>query len=313
MPEQTLIVVAIGGNAITKENQKGTLDEMVKNIEIGLSGVVNLIASGNNVVLTHGNGPQVGNILLQVEAAKETIPPMPLDVCGAESQGQLGYLIQRSCLNGLKQRGVKRDVVTVLTHVMVDPRDSAFLHPTKPIGPFLTKEAAEIATAKKGFIFAEDSGRGYRRIVPSPKPISIIEKSAIEELAKAGKVVIACGGGGIPVIEGPTGDLEGVEAVIDKDFASAVLAEEIHADILVLVTGVDKVAINFGKPDVRYLDKMTVAEAQLYYDQGHFPPGSMGPKIAAAVAFVRSSDKTALITSLEQIQHGLEGGTVITP
>lgn len=313
MAENKLIVVAIGGNAITKEDQKGTLAEMVKNIETGLSGIVNLIAAGNNVVLTHGNGPQVGNIMLRVEAAKETIPPMPLDVCGAESQGQLGYLIQRSCINGLKQLGVKRDVVTVLTHVLVDGCDPAFRQPTKPIGPFLTKAAAEAAAAEKGYTFIEDSGRGYRRVVPSPKPLSIIEKSAIAELTKAGKVVIACGGGGIPVVEGLSGELGGVEAVIDKDFASAVLAEEINAELLVLVTGVAKVAINFGKPDVRYLDKMTADEAQGYYDQGHFPPGSMGPKIAAAIAFVRNSGKTALITSLEQIQCGLKGGTLITP
>ncbi|MFZ5943057.1 MAG: carbamate kinase [Bacillota bacterium] len=315
MAKQPVIVIAIGGNAITKENQKGTLEENVANIESCADSIIDLIENGYRVVLTHGNGPQVGNILLRVEAASELVPPMPLDVCGAESQGQLGYLIQRTLTNKMKQRGLDKEVVTILTQVLVDSNDQAFKNPTKPIGPFYTEEQAVKLKQEKNAVFVEDSGRGYRRVVPSPKPMGIIERQTVKHLVEEGKIVITAGGGGIPVIAGDNGELKGIEAVIDKDWASSVLAQEIKSDLLVILTGVEKVAINFGKPNMELLTQLNVSEAKKYYDEGHFPPGSMGPKIAAAVEYVEKTGGKALITSLEMVGSALKGqtGTFIVP
>jgi len=315
MAKQPVIVIAIGGNAITKENQKGTLEENLANIESCADSIIDLIAIGYRVVLTHGNGPQVGNILLRVEAASQLVPPMPLDVCGAESQGQLGYLIQRTLTNKMKERGVDKEVVTILTQVLVDSNDPAFKNPTKPIGPFYTEEQADKLTREKNAVFVEDSGRGYRRVVPSPKPIGIIENQAVKDLVEQGKIIITAGGGGIPVITGDKGQLKGIEAVIDKDWASSVLAQEIKSDLLVIITGVEKVAINFGRPNMELLSELTVSEAKKYHAEGHFPPGSMGPKIAAAVEYVEKTGGKALITSLEMVGAALKGetGTFIVP
>lgn len=315
MGQDQIIVIAIGGNAITKENQKGTLDEKLQNIENCAESIVELLERGYQIVLTHGNGPQVGNILLRVEAAAQKVPPMPLDVCGAESQGQLGYLIQRTLNNKLKERGIPKEVVTILTQVVVEQNDPAFLNPSKPIGPFYTKQEAEGLMKQKGQIFKEDSGRGYRRVVPSPKPVDIVEKEIIRDLVAHGKLVIAAGGGGIPVFRDQQGSLSGVEAVIDKDWASAVVAREIGADYLVILTGVEKVAINFGKPEMQWLSKMTLSEAKKYREEGHFPAGSMGPKMDAVIDFVEKTGKKALITALETIGPALRGetGTLIEP
>lgn len=303
------IVIAIGGNAITKENQKGTLQEKVQNIENCAINIVDLLEMGYHVVLTHGNGPQVGNILLRVEAASQSVPPMPLDVCGAESQGQLGYLIQRTLNNRLKAKGIEKEVVTILTQVVVDPADPAFQNPTKPIGPFYTLQEAEQQMTEKDRVFKEDSGRGYRRVVPSPRPVDIVEKGIIKNMVSNGELVIAAGGGGIPVFRDNTGSLTGVEAVIDKDWASAVLAREIAADCLIILTGVEKVAINFGKPNMQWLSRMTLSEAKKYREEGHFPAGSMGPKMDAVIDFVEKTGKMALITALETIGQALKGET----
>jgi len=314
MNEHPVLVIAIGGNAITKENQRGTLEEKLQNIDNCAESIVDLLEQGYQIVLTHGNGPQVGNILLRVEAAAQTVPPMPLDVCGAESQGQLGYLIQRTLNNKLKARGINKNVVTILTQVVVDPADPAFTNPTKPIGPFYSRQEAERLMEEKGQVFKEDSGRGYRRVVPSPKPIDIVEKDIIKNLVSGGQLVIAAGGGGIPVIRNQHGSLTGVEAVIDKDWASAVVAREIGADILIILTGVEKVAINFGKPEMKWLSSMTLSEAKSYRAEGHFPPGSMGPKIDAIIDFIEQTGKKAVITSLEMMASALRGetGTLIT-
>lgn len=315
MNENPVLVIAIGGNAITKENQKGTLEEKLQNIENCVESIADLLEMGYQIVLTHGNGPQVGNILLQVEAAALTVPSMPLDVCGAASQGQLGYLLQRSLNNKLKARGIKKEVVTILTQIVVDQADPAFLNPTKPIGPFYTELDAQRIVEEKSQVFKEDSGRGYRRVVPSPKPIKIVEKEIIQMLVKEGKLVITAGGGGIPVILSEEGYLQGVEAVIDKDWASAVLAGEINADLLIILTGVEQVAINFGKPNVKWIPSMTVAKAKEYRDEGHFPAGSMGPKMDAAINFVEKTGGRALITSLDKVGAALkrETGTFIDP
>lgn len=303
-----IVVIAIGGNAIIQEGQKGTVDEQFDNVLRSCDPILDLVEEGYNVVLTHGNGPQVGNILLKVEAAKDIVAPNPLDICGAETQGSLGYIIQQSLNNRINARKLNRNVVTVLTQIVVDREDKAFENPTKPIGPFYSKEEAEMASNEKNAIYVEDSGRGYRRVVPSPKPIEIIEKHAIKCLVDNDMLVITAGGGGIPVIK--EGDsLKGVEAVIDKDYASALVAKEINADYLLILTGVPQVAINFGKENQRFLSQMTISEARKYLEEGQFPAGSMGPKIEAALEFVQNSSGEAIITSIEKLGHALKGET----
>lgn len=313
--KKPVLVIAIGGNAITKEHQRGTVAEQLANIGQCADSIVELLASGYRVILTHGNGPQVGNLLLRAEAAKGIVPPVPLDVCGAESQGQLGYLIQRTLLNKMRQQGLNTQTVTILTQVMVDRADPAFLNPTKPIGPFYTQdEARELAVRGCG-TYKEDSGRGHRRVVPSPKPLSIIEKDVINSLVEAGTLVITAGGGGIPVMKTQAGELTGIEAVIDKDWASSVLASQLQADYLVIVTGVQQVAIHFNRPEMKLLSTVTVSEARQYQSEGHFPAGSMGPKMEAAIDFVEKTGGKAVITSLDKVVEALRGetGTTIVP
>lgn len=312
--KKPVLVIAIGGNAITKEHQQGTVQEQLANIEHCADSIVELLKSGYRVVLTHGNGPQVGNLLLRVEAARGIVPPVPLDICGAESQGQIGYLIQRTLTNKLEKQGLNDQAVTILTQVLVDRNDPAFFNPTKPIGPFYSQEQArELAGCGCG-TYAEDSGRGYRRIVPSPKPVGIIEKDIIQLLVDSGRLIITAGGGGIPVYREADGELTGIEAVIDKDWASSVLASQIQADYLVIITGVEQVAINFNKPDMKLLSSISVSEAKRYQAEGHFPAGSMGPKMEAAIDFVEKTGCKAVITSLEKITEALRGetGTTIT-
>lgn len=306
------IVIAIGGNAIISEGQKGTAEEQYSNINKMCPYIADLIEDGYKIILTHGNGPQVGNILLQSEAAKDKIPVLPIDVCVAETQGELGYMIKQSLGNLLKERGIKKDVVCILSQVLVDENDSAFKEPTKPIGPFYSKEEAEEIAKTKNYIMVEDSGRGYRRVVPSPRPLDIIEQSAVKVLADNGTIVITVGGGGIPVAN-DNGMLKGVEAVIDKDYASSLLANQIDADFLVILTGVPQVAINFGKPNQQLLSKMSLQEAKKYYEEGQFPKGSMGPKIEAGIEYLDRGGKKVIITSLDLLKEAIEGkaGTMI--
>lgn len=297
------LVIALGGNALGN-----TPYEQLKLVTETAKPIVDLIEAGNQVVIAHGNGPQVGMINLAMSTAanaKAIKSDMPFPECGAMSQGYIGYHLQNSIQNELKARGIKKSVATVVTQVLVDENDPAFQHPTKPIGAFYSKEEADRIAAEKGYTMIEDAGRGYRQVVPSPKPVDVIEKDMVNTLIDAGHVVITVGGGGIPVIE-KDGKLLGVPAVIDKDFASAKLAELVHADALVILTAVDRVAINWGKPNQESLERMTCAEAEQYCKEGHFAPGSMLPKVQAAMSFAKTGGE-AIIASLENAAAALRG------
>ncbi|MFC5603807.1 carbamate kinase [Sporosarcina koreensis] len=302
------VVLAIGGNAIIKEGQKGTLEEQIQNINESCEPVLELIEQGNTVVITHGNGPQVGNSLIKNQMAESVVPAYPLDVLDAETQGNLGYLIQQAFRNKMVERNINRPVATIVTQSVVSKDDPAFDNPTKPIGPFYTQEELDKILETEKISYIEDSGRGYRRVVASPKPVTIVEKDAIQALLDKEITVITAGGGGIPVVE-ENGMLKGTDAVIDKDFASALLAAEINADYLFILTGVEQVAIHFGTPQQENLFSMTVEEAMRYMDEGHFPKGSMGPKIEAAIMFLEKGGKNVIITSMDKLQDALDGKT----
>lgn len=326
------VVIAIGGNAILADGQKGTNEEQRANLEVACDSIAALIRPGVNVVITHGNGPQVGNILVQNDAAKSEVPPQPLDVCGAQSQGSLGYLILQTLVKVLNRRRMARDVVAIVTQTVVSPGDPAFQSPTKPVGPYYKEAEAQALSRDRGWKLKEVGKRRFRRVVASPEPLEIVEKDMIRKLMRQGTVVIAAGGGGIPVTR-TDGELNGVEAVVDKDLASATLARDVGADTLVILTDIEKVAIDFGKPGQRFIDRMTVPEARKYQEEGQFPPGSMGPKIEAAIRFLsprreRSLDSfvdtgtkpsrsqlKVIITSLKDAPEAARGrtGTVITP
>lgn len=305
------IVVSLGGNAL--EDGGGTFCEQLAKIESSVCGIVDLIEYGYEVVISHGNGPQVGRILLENEMCKET-PLAPLDVCVGMSQGMIGYYIEQSLRNEMCKRGIRRRVVVVLTQVLVDKEDEGFKSPSKPIGPFYSKIRAE-ELESKGYVLIEDSGRGYRRVVASPRPIEIIEIEEIGELIDKGCIVIACGGGGIPVIRDEEGIIKGVSGVIDKDFASSKLGQDIGADKLLIITAVDQVALNFRKVDEILLHKVSIVDLERYMGEGHFASGSMLPKVEASAAFVKSREnRAAIITSLNKVIEGIHGvgGTIIT-
>ena len=307
------IVIALGGNALGKN-----LPEQMEAVQHTARAIVDLIEQGNEVIVVHGNGPQVGMIANAMTELTRSDPqkyiPCPLSVCGAMSQGYIGYDLQNALREEMERRGITRGVATVLTQVEVDPADPAFENPTKPIGSFMTEGEAEQLKRDRGYDFVEDSGRGYRRVVASPKPRRIVELDTISSLVAADHVVIACGGGGIPVL--PTGNhhLKGAAAVIDKDFAAELLAESLDADYLVILTAVEKVAVNFGKPDQQWLDELTPETAGKYVDEGQFAPGSMLPKVQAAVKFAESKPgRSALITRLDRAADGIAGktGTIV--
>lgn len=306
------IVVALGGNALGN-NPK----EQLKLVQSTAKKIVEIISEGNDLVITHGNGPQVGMIFNAFEESSKInskLPEMPFPECGAMSQGYIGYHLQNAILTELKKQGIDREVVTIITQVEVNPNDEAFLQPTKPIGLFYLKEESDQIALKKGYKMIEDANRGYRRVVPSPKPIKIIESNVIKTLIAAGHLIITVGGGGIPVIQ-KGNEYLGVDAVIDKDFASAKLAEEVDADIFLILTAVDKVALNYGKPNQINLDLVTSSMLNKYINEGHFAKGSMLPKIEAALKFVKNKmEKVAIITSLENANKALKGeaGTKIT-
>lgn len=304
------VVVALGGNAILKPKQAGTIEEQMENVLNASQNIVKLIKEGYEVVIAHGNGPQVGNILLQNAAARDQVPAMPLYVCGAESQGLIGYMIQQNIRNELKKQGINKNVVTLLTQVVVDKNDPAFQHPTKPVGAFYTEDEAKAGIAK-GENWVEDSGRGWRKVVASPMPMDVVELAEVKDLIEAGCVVITVGGGGIPVIE-EDGMLKGVEAVIDKDLASSLLADELNADYLVIATDVAHVAINFGKENQEDLKTIDLATAKKHLDDGQFGKGSMGPKVEAVMKFV-SKGGQGIITSLDSLRDAVvgDGGTKI--
>jgi len=313
--EKKVTVIALGGNAILQPGQKGTFDEQMENVAVTCRQFVEMVTSGKyKIVITHGNGPQVGNILLQNEAGKGVAAPMPLDVCGAQSQGLIGYMIQQTLHNLLAKAG-RGDIpiATVVTQVVVDRSDPAFHNPTKPVGPFYKEDEAKRLEKEKGYSVREDAGRGWRRVVPSPDPIEIFEKEAIRQLVDARSIVIASGGGGIPVVR-ENGGLAGVEAVIDKDLAGERLAIDVGARIFLVLTDVEQVKLHYRKPEERALSHLTAAEAKRYSAEGHFAKGSMEPKVRAAVRFVEAGGEKAIITSLHRAMDALEGkaGTTIT-
>ena len=302
-------VIAIGGNALIRDGQRGTIAEQFENAVETAGHIASLVADGWRVVVTHGNGPQVGFILLRSELVGDSspIPRLSLDMSVADSQGGIGHILGNALLNELGSRGIRDQVACVLTHVVVDERDPAFTDPTKPIGPAYSAEEAETKRTVEGWSMVEDSGRGFRRIVPSPHPLRIVETEQIRALVQAGFVVIAAGGGGIPVVETDPAGYRGVEAVIDKDLASALLAASLGIPLLVLSTGVERVAIHFRQPDERFLDRLTVSEASRYLEEGEFPRGSMGPKVEAAITFLEHGGSEVLITSPSSLERAFAG------
>jgi carbamate kinase len=307
-------VVAVGGNALIKDKNKKAIPDQYDAASETMGHIASMIEEGWDVVITHGNGPQVGFILRRSELSMHELHPVPLDYCGADTQGAIGYMFQRSLRNEFKKRGMAKKAATIITQVRVSTDDPAFRDPTKPIGSFLDEKTAK-ERIKEGKTFVEDAGRGWREVVASPIPQEIVEVEAIKYLIESGVVVIAVGGGGIPVIENQDGDLIGTAAVIDKDFASSLLASEIEADLLLISTAVEKVAINFNTPNEIWLDKITVAEAEKYIQEGHFAPGSMLPKIQAIIKFLKTGGSQALITDPPNIARALKGetGTWIVP
>lgn len=307
------LVIALGGNALGK-----TPEEQLRLVGVTASTIVDLVEEGYDVVVGHGNGPQVGMVNLAFEFAAGNgggTPAMPFPECGAMTQGYIGYHLQQAIQRELARRGLDRPCATVVTQVVVDPADEAFSHPTKPVGMFYSKDEADAIVARTGYTFVEDAGRGYRRVVPSPLPVKIVELPVVEQLVEHHNVVITVGGGGIPVMEKSDGDYEGVAAVIDKDRASARLALDLHADMLVILTAVERVSINYRKADQHDLESMTLAEARDYIAAGHFAPGSMLPKVESCLQFVEATGAPALITSLERAREALQGttGTRIVP
>ena len=307
------IVIALGGNALGNN-----LPEQMLAVKQTAKAIADLIEDGHQVILSHGNGPQVGMIQKAMaeltRSDAERYIPCPLSVCVAMSQGYIGYDLQNALREELLDRGIQKGVATVLTQVEVDSADPAFQHPTKPIGAFMTREEADKLVAERDYQVIEDAGRGYRRVVASPKPRSIVEIQSIRDMVEAGLVVVACGGGGIPVFRTEGHHLKGAAAVIDKDFASCVLAQQLEADTLIILTAVEKAAVNFGRPNQKWLDRLTPEEAEVYISEGHFAPGSMLPKVQAAVEFAQSAPgRSALITLLEKARDGVAGktGTVI--
>jgi carbamate kinase len=310
-----LAVVAFGGNALLRTEDHGTQEEQIARAKQAARWLAEIVRHGYKLIVVHGNGPQVGNILVQAEEASTKIPRQTLDIAVAQTEGSIGFMLQQAIRNRLESIGLAGDVATILTEVEVDPADPAFKRPTKPIGPFFTRYRAEALQRDHGWTMKEDSGRGWRHVVPSPRPLRILNVSTVSRMLDAASVVIAAGGGGIPVVRGRDGQWRGIEAVIDKDYASARLAAELRADLFVILTGVPKVSLDFAKPTQRALDRLTIAEAERYMSEGQFPAGSMGPKIESAIEFVNATGKQVLITDVEVLREALQGkdGTAIVP
>lgn len=307
-------VVAFGGNALLRAEDRGTQEEQIARAKQAARWLAEIVRHDYRLVIVHGNGPQVGNILVQAEEASTKIPPQTLDVAVAQTEGSIGFLLQQAMRNRLESLALPSEVATLLTEVEVDPNDPAFKRPTKPIGPFFTRYRAETLSRDYGWTMREDSGRGWRKVVPSPRPLHILNRLAIGLLLEKVPVVIAAGGGGIPVVRGRDGQWRGIEAVIDKDYASALLAAELGAALYIILTAVPTVALDFGKPTQREVSRMTASEARGYLREGQFPPGSMGPKMEAAIDFVDRSGQEVLITDVDHLREGLDGtaGTRVT-
>jgi len=313
-PKKQTAVIALGGNAITKKGFPDTIANQFANTRQSLSGIIPLIRAGYNLVITHGNGPQVGNALLRVEMSLGKAPELPLGICVADTEGGMGYMIEQSLQNRLSREKIKRDVVTIVTQVVVDKDDPSMKDPEKYIGQFYDYQMARKYSRERGWKVKKDSNRGWRRVVASPRPLEIVEAKQIKILVDKGVIVIAAGGGGIPVYIDENGNYEGVDAVIDKDRASAILAKSIDAELLLILTGVDQVAINFGKLDQEFLGDVKYDEMKKHLNKGHFPPGNMGPKVEAALSFLEMGGKKVIITSIEKAYEAVLGkaGTSIT-
>ena len=305
--QKRVAVVAFGGNALLRPEDRGTQEEQVARARQAARWLAEIVRHGFHLLIVHGNGPQVGNILIQAEEASTKIPPQSLDVAVAQTEGSMGFMLQQAMRNRLESVGLPASVATLLTEVEVDPNDPAFKRPSKPIGPFFTRYRAEALARDFGWTVREDAGRGWRKVVPSPRPLRILNIELIARLLDSADVLIVAGGGGIPVVRGRDGQWRGIEAVIDKDHASALLASQLSAELFIVLTGVDRVAVDFGKPTEQRLDRMTVSEAERYLKDGQFPPGSMGPKIEAAIGFAREKGREVLITDVEHLREALQG------
>ena len=305
--ERPIVLVAMGGHAFMQKGEAGTIEEHERNAETIAALLMSLVERDYHLVITHGNGPQVGSLLLQHELARAEAPQMPLDVLVAMTEGSLGYILQQALLNQLRRRDVHRYVVTVVTQVIVDENDPAFANPTKPIGPFLDRQEAERRRDAMGWNVKEDAGRGWRRLVASPRPIKVIQRHMIRDAALHGHIVVACGGGGIPIKKNPDDSYVGIEAVIDKDLTSSVLATDIGAGLLIILTAVPQVYVDYGTAEQRPLGAVTLEEVERLHAEGHFPPGSMGPKIEAVIRFLRSGGRRALITNPESLPQAIDG------
>jgi carbamate kinase len=303
--KRRLALIAFGGNALLPENQRGVQEEQMNNAEKAAQLMVHIVRKGYELIIVHGNGPQVGNLLIQMEEAVTKIPPYTLDLCNAMTEGSMGFMLERAITNELRRDSIDKEVITLVSQVLVDRNDPAFDNPTKPVGPFFTKYRAQQLAREKKWTMVEDAGRGYRKVVPSPKPIDVVAKWIIRDLVLAGRIVVAAGGGGIPVIINSRGLFEGIEAVIDKDFAASLIAREVKVDLFIILTGVERVCLNFGKPDQQEIPVMTVDEAQKYLEEGQFPPGSMGPKIQAAIDYIRAGGREVLITKASHLKAAL--------
>jgi carbamate kinase len=306
------IVLALGGNAILQAHEKGTYYEQINNVKKAVVEIIKLIQDGYKVIITHGNGPQVGNLYIQNSLAGEVVPPMPLDACSAESQGLIGYFIQQEIKNELVRNHIDLPVITLITQVLVDVDDPAFINPTKPIGPFHNRKEAEFLRKRTSFVMKEDSNKRWRRVVPSPRPIGIVEKEVIKKNVDEGYIVVTSGGGGIPVVIKDE-EIVGVEAVIDKDLSACRLAADINANILLILTDIDRVALNYNSPKQKWIDTMSLREAKKYLAEGHFKEGSMKPKIEAGISFLENGGEKSIIGSLFLANSAIKGksGTTI--
>jgi len=312
--KQRIALIAFGGNALLPENERGLQEEQLRNARHAARLMVHIVRKGYELIIVHGNGPQVGNLLIQMEEAVTKIPPFSLDVCDAMTEGSMGFMLEKAVINELRTHSIDKDVATIVTQVIVDRNDPAFANPTKPVGPFYTKYRAQTLAKEKKWTMVEDAGRGYRKVVPSPKPIDVVPKWVIRDLVSAGRIVIAAGGGGIPVIINSRGLFEGVEAVIDKDYAASLIAREVKVDLFIILTGIERVFLNFGTPEQKPIERMTIGQAHEYLAQGQFPRGSMGPKIEAAIEYITAGGKEVLITSASHLKAALinRSGTRIT-
>jgi len=303
--KQKIALIAFGGNALLPENQRGLQEEQMRNAQHAARLMVHIVRKGYQLIIVHGNGPQVGNLLIQMEEAVTKIPPFSLDVCDAMTEGSMGFMLEKAVVNELRTRSIDKEVATLVTEVVVDKEDPAFVNPTKPVGPFYTKYRAQALAKEKKWTMVEDAGRGYRKVVPSPKPIDVVSKRVIRDLVCAGRIVIAAGGGGIPIIINGRGLFEGVEAVIDKDYVASLIAREVKVDLFIILTGIERVFLDFGTPQARPIEALTVEQAQEYLAQGQFPRGSMGPKIEAAIEYIQAGGKEVLITSASHLKAAL--------